>query len=355
MSIRRIASITLLLLLNLIIGFIYIEPFKVATTLISNSSNETEIFTQNSLISKPEKENGNSSNETFSSRTVPEITLPQSFNYLINSQDLCSRGTKVKSKLSLLILICTAVSDLKQREAIRSTWGSIASESNNTDYVRLGFLLGATNNSALQQQLKQESTKYGDIIQQDFVDSYQNLTLKSIMLLRWVNEYCPNVQYVLKTDDDMYINVPNLLTTLIRLPVKSNVMYGVLFRKATPNRHPSAKWFVPKNQFEGDMFPDYLSGTGYVMSRDVVPKLLEASGTIPFLVMEDVFITGLCASQSHVKRYNVRGFVHWKRPVTGCAFKDVISGHHVTISDMKKIWRELQKKPLMCRIVKKKS
>ncbi|KFM67692.1 Beta-1,3-galactosyltransferase 2, partial [Stegodyphus mimosarum] len=174
------------------------------------------------------------------------------------------------------------------------------------------------------------------------------------MLLKWVSDFCPNVQYVLKTDDDMYVNVPNLIKSLLRLPVKSNVMYGVLFRKAKPNRNSLAKWFVPKSQFEADTFPDYLSGTGYVMTRDVVPKLLEASTTVPFLVMEDVFITGLCASECNVKRYNVRGFAHWKRPATACAFKDVITGHHVTVSDMMKIWKEFQKKPLVCHLAKKK-
>lgn len=323
--------------------------------LMNVSSNETHFFAENSQTSKSGGTNGNSTNETFASVPVPEITFPLPFKFLINPQDLCSRGTKVKSKLSLIILVCTAVSDFKQREAIRNTWGSIASANNNTDYVRLAFLVGSTKSAMVQRQIEEETVKYTDIIQQDFVDSYRNLTLKSIMLLKWVSEYCPNVRYVLKTDDDMYVNVPNLVNTLIRLPVKSNVMYGVLFRKARPNRHPSAKWFVPKNQFEGDTFPDYLSGTAYVMSRDVAPKLLEASATIPFLVMEDVFITGLCASQCHVKRYNVRGFAHWKRPATGCAFKDVITGHHVTINDMYKIWNDLQKKPLTCRITKKKS
>lgn len=355
MSIRRIASIILLLLLNLIIGFIYIEPIKVAVTLISSSANESEAFTENTLLTKYEKITGNATNETFTGVVKPEITLPLHSNFIINPQDLCTRGTKVKSKLSLLILVCTAVSNAKQRETIRNTWGSIASENNNTDYVRLGFLIGSTKSAILQEQIEQESAKYSDIIQQDFLDSYKNLTLKSIMLLEWVTAYCPNVQYVLKTDDDMYVNVPNLINTLIKLPVKSNVMNGVLFRRAKPNRHPTAKWYVPKSQFEGDTFPDYLSGTAYVMSRDVIPKLLEASSTIPFLVMEDVFITGLCAGQSHVKRYNVRGFAHWKRPPTGCAFKDAITGHHVTVNDMKKIWKELQRKPLMCRIIKKKS
>lgn len=349
MPLRRITSLILILILNLIIGFIYIEPFKIAIISRINSSNESEIFTESTLISKSERTN--STNESI---VVPEIVFPIASKFVINPEDLCVRGSKIKSKLSLVILVCTAVPDIKQREAIRNTWGSVASANNNTDYIRLAFLLGSTQNGTLQKQIEQEAANYFDIIQQDFIDSYQNLTLKSVMLLKWVSQYCPNVQYVLKTDDDMYVNVPNLVNTLARLPVKTNVIYGVLFRKAKPNRNPSAKWFVPKDQFDGDMFPDYLSGTAYAMSRDVTPKLLEQTATVPFLVMEDVFITGLCASQCHVKRYNVRGFAHWKRPATGCAFKNVITGHHVTTKHMYKVWNELQKKPLICHVIKKK-
>ncbi|GIY17387.1 beta-1,3-galactosyltransferase 2 [Caerostris darwini] len=285
-----------------------------------------------------------------------EIAFSVSLNFTFNPQDLCSTKTlKNRGKISLLVLVCTAVPNSLQRQTIRETWGSVASSMNNTGYVRLAFLVGATSNPLYQQQLEQESLQYSDIVQQNFLDSYQNLTLKSVMLLKWVSEYCPDVQFVMKTDDDMYVNINNLVHSLTRFPIKSNVMYGVLFRKAKPDRNPRAKWYVPKNQFDGDVFPDYLSGTGYVMSRDVVPKLLDASTTLPFLVMEDVFITGLCASQCRVKRYNIKGFAYWRRPPSGCAFKDTITGHHVTVKDMIKIWKELQKKPLICRPPKKKS
>ncbi|GBN07739.1 Beta-1,3-galactosyltransferase 1 [Araneus ventricosus] len=360
MTARRFASWTILLFLNLIIGFLYMQPNRIRT-LINSPFNDTEVFTYNSMIASPIDKLENYTNETLTKSSTdsytPEIALSSvSFNFTLNPRDLCSPKTlKNKGKISLLILVCTAVPNNKQRQTIRETWGSPAASTNNTGYARLAFLVGSTSNAILQQQLEQESSQYSDIIQQNFVDSYQNLTLKSIMLLKWVSEFCPDVQFVMKTDDDMYVNIQNLMYSLKRFPIKSNVIYGVLFKKAKPDRNPRAKWYVPKNQFDGDVFPDYLSGTGYVMSRDVVPKLLEASATLPFLVMEDVFITGLCASQCHVKRYNIRGFAYWRRPPTGCSFKDAITGHHVTIKDMIKIWKELQKRPLICRPPKKKA
>ena len=55
----------------------------------------------------------------------------------------------------------------------------------------------------------------GDIIQENFLDSYNNLTLKSIFILKYIKNNCKNkVQYVLKCDDDTFINVPNLIHVL---------------------------------------------------------------------------------------------------------------------------------------------
>ena len=63
-------------------------------------------------------------------------------------------------------------------------------------------------------QVVEESRTYGDILQEDFVDSYMNLTLKSVMGLKWASTYCSQTQYLLKTDDDIFVNVPVLLTYL---------------------------------------------------------------------------------------------------------------------------------------------
>lgn len=66
-----------------------------------------------------------------------------------------------------------------------------------------------------QSNLSSESQTYGDILQESFVDSYANLTLKSVMLLKWFTRECDNIPYVLKTDDDMYINLKQLFQLTI--------------------------------------------------------------------------------------------------------------------------------------------
>ena len=57
----------------------------------------------------------------------------------------------------------------------------------------------------------EENERHRDIIQGSFLDSYGNLTLKTRMALKWTVEDCPSAKYVMKTDDDMWINVPNII------------------------------------------------------------------------------------------------------------------------------------------------
>lgn len=67
------------------------------------------------------------------------------------------------------------------------------STGNTEPEYKVVFLLGLPtndNNSVVQRKILAESEKYRDIIQEDFIDSYNNLTLKSIMMLKWITNSC---------------------------------------------------------------------------------------------------------------------------------------------------------------------
>lgn len=57
-------------------------------------------------------------------------------------------------------------------------------------HVRTAFLIGCTENEELQYEINEESKIYDDIIQERFLDTYNNLTLKSSMLLKWTINNC---------------------------------------------------------------------------------------------------------------------------------------------------------------------
>lgn len=78
-------------------------------------------------------------------------------------------------------------------------WKNFTTENKNGNYddinddvsqanfrIRVIFLVGQTENSTIQEQIVQESQTYDDMIQESFYDSYYNLTLKAVMMVKWV-------------------------------------------------------------------------------------------------------------------------------------------------------------------------
>lgn len=62
-----------------------------------------------------------------------------------------------------------------------------------TDFhVQTIFLVGQTTNNQTQTKIIEESQNYHDIIQESFIDTYKNLTLKTVMMLKWVTDNCAN-------------------------------------------------------------------------------------------------------------------------------------------------------------------
>lgn len=75
-------------------------------------------------------------------------------------------------------------------------------------------MIGKSSNATINEKLKEESQQYGDIVQEDFADTYKNLTLKTIMAVKWASIYCSNAKFFLKIDDDMIVNAPKLVKWL---------------------------------------------------------------------------------------------------------------------------------------------
>ena len=69
------------------------------------------------------------------------------------------------------------------------------------------FCIGSTLDENIQISLEEESQEYGDLVQGDFLDNYYNLSYKAIMGNLWVAEFCSQAQFVVKTDDDMYVDL----------------------------------------------------------------------------------------------------------------------------------------------------
>ncbi|XP_046348535.2 beta-1,3-galactosyltransferase 5-like [Haliotis rufescens] len=212
------------------------------------------------------------------------------FNYLIQNEEIC-RETSPGS-VDLLMLILTAHGNTYRRNAIRSTWASISR--NNTGRVRYVFLLGEVPQLDLMGAVLTEAMYHGDMLMEDFRDSYTNLTYKTIMGFQWATLYCQNAKFVFKTDDDMWINVPQLLKlTNYHWDFLQSGVLGSCGYWHTVIRDKLSKFYVSLEEYPYSYYPRYCSGSGYVTSMAVARQVVFISPHVPFLKFEDAYF-GLC-------------------------------------------------------------
>ncbi|KAK9302175.1 hypothetical protein QLX08_005770 [Tetragonisca angustula] len=277
------------------------------------------------------------------SRDLCVYIHPENTTSVLSPNDICSPSPY------LFIVICSAITNVKARIAMRNTWAN-KNNLNNTynSTVKVAFLLGQSDNDTLNSMIAEESHQYNDIIQEKFYDTYNNLTLKSVMMLKWVTSNCGQAKYLMKTDDDMFVNIPTLMRTLQSRSQTTNTLLGSLICNAKPILDPNNKWYTPKYMYSERIYPNYLSGTGYVMSLDVAFKLYHAALTTPLLHLEDVYITGLCAKHAKVRPINHSGFSYVPRKLDPCTLRNAITAHKVNVSSMYIIWKKLNDTNLSC-------
>jgi beta-1,3-galactosyltransferase 1 len=232
------------------------------------------------------------------------------------------------------------------REFIRNSWGKYSK--NDFYKTRLVFLVGTGNTSDMEKVLT-ESDHYKDVILGSFQDTYRNLTTKSVFMLKWISSYCANVKYGLKADDDVFVNIPNLISVMNTKRRKvDKFIIGSKQIGAKPIQDINSKWYTPKHDFGENVYPPYVCGPAYAFTISAAKSLYNVTRTERPFWLEDIYITGLCARAAGIPRFEHSGFTYQKRDSTGCAYRQKISGHHVTGDEMLKIYRELVDRDTIC-------
>ncbi|KAG0411893.1 hypothetical protein HPB47_010983 [Ixodes persulcatus] len=120
------------------------------------------------------------------------------------------------------------------------------------------------------------------------------------MMLRWALKHCPKVTFLIKCDDDTFVNVENLINVM--KSKRTDTIHGHLYANDPPHRDPSSKWYVSKEEYNGAEYPPFVAGTFYVLGGSILRRLYDASEQEPFFWLEDVFLTGFVAEKAGVNR-----------------------------------------------------
>ena len=214
-----------------------------------------------------------------------------------------------------------------------------------TDLICLAFVVGLHEDEVVNRAVREEHARYDDIIQGDFIDHYHNMTLKSLLDLKVVDERCPAVEYLLKSDDDMVINLPYLLDVLASRPLTRSFMgpYNPGSRV-----HREGVWKLTLQEFPFPRYPPYESGAAYVITGDLIHKLFVTAEYVPHIFVDDVYVTGILGRILGVRHVRQRGFAYWgSRKPTACDLvrRKIITGTKMHPQPLRALWTELKLNP----------
>lgn len=142
------------------------------------------------------------------------------------------------------------------------------------------------------------------------IDSYWNLTLKSVALFHWASIRCPGAQFIIKSDDDNYVNTRHLLRNGETLTSMSSPgIYGTANAILWPSRDFGHRHYISREMWPFPRYPMTLMGGAYLVSGglSIVQRLLAAIQSTPLFPLEDIYIIGLCAPRVDIPiRYTSR-------------------------------------------------
>ncbi|CAG5090793.1 Oidioi.mRNA.OKI2018_I69.PAR.g12722.t2.cds [Oikopleura dioica] len=210
----------------------------------------------------------------------------------------------------IVITVKSSADHFEHREAIRQSW---APREARKEDVQVVFLVGQ-GSDVINDEIKEEFFKHKDLVIGNYVDSYQNLTIKAMTGIDWRARNCHNAEFVLAVDDDTFVNLDDMMTHLQRLPEEENfiecsertVTKGKVWREG--------QWAVSEDQYEFDVYPNYCNGPCYLMPVETADLLLGASRTTPSdHPADDVFISGILRVKTEVPliQYTRTGAPGW--------------------------------------------
>ena len=302
--------------------------------------------------------------------------------------------------IRVVYLVKSSISNFKNRNAIRKTWGY---EKRFADVqIRTVFLLGtsSSDNAYIQANIDLENEKHRDIVQGDFIDTYYNNTLKTLMGIKWAAEFCSTSRFYFFVDDDFYVSTRNLLRFLrnpsnypqyLESPTidfddvqQSNKMNSKLSKQRSlrwitqqhlenqtvkhkrklmqlvefdlpedvelytgyvffpkPHRHKSSKWYVSLQEYPYSRYPPYVAAGAYILSNAALKKFHRATYFVKKFRFDDVYL-GIVAKKLGIVPFHCEEFWFYRKyPYKLNDFRYTIASHEFSDPDeMERVWNQ---------------
>lgn len=191
-------------------------------------------------------------------------------------------ATDERGSVDLVIGIISQPQNFARRQAIRETWAQ------GEDVY---FLIGGKQFS----DVESEFNTFRDILWVNMTENYDDLVVKVGVFFAAAHKYFPHT-YTLKTDDDVYMQMPRMRSEILELERNSTLgssahfIGGHCFTPTLQNRKGDETKGITLREFERKVLPPYHYGVGYIVSSWFNECLVNAMADKSHMRNEDVFI-----------------------------------------------------------------
>ena len=288
----------------------YSSPYN--TTVIDAAPHNSTRVTSRATGDVPVTAKSSNSSEEELDDLHKFLSLPLvnnfSSSYIYNRQNVCGLATPgvglpVHRDVHLLFVIPSAPGNARRRDKVRAS-GLYSYAKNPANKAAVLFFIGApdplkNSSASIQLGIDSEVRLHQDIVQLEFTDVYKNILVKAVSMLRWAAEFCSSAKYVIRTDDDVRINVTKLVKAVQEVGGQKDnfILAGYLAVNYWVFRDKNSKYFISKKEYPHAKWPPFALGglIGYPLKT--VRLLYEATLRVKRVWLDDVFVTGICAKK----------------------------------------------------------
>ena len=222
------------------------------------------------------------------------ITNYLQYSYLINEPHFC-----FNKDIKILVMVHSLPKHREQRDLIRETWASVK---NHIGWgVQTVFLLGHTENEALQDEINEESKMYHDMVQISIPYKSKTSSIKSVLGLKWILHHCKDITYIIKVDDSIFINIFHAVSFLQKIPEtqKPDFIYCFVIKHHKPMRE-KGQFQVTYEEFPHKQYPPYCAKFAYVFSKELAVNIYKEIDKTIYFWLDDIFLTGIVMENLHL-------------------------------------------------------
>ncbi|KAF5958550.1 hypothetical protein HYC85_005775 [Camellia sinensis] len=136
-----------------------------------------------------------------------------------------------------------------------------------------------------------------------------------------------SAKYVMKTDDDSFIRVDEIIASLKLANVTHGLLYGLINSNDKPQHNRDSKWYISPEEWQEGSYPPWAHGPGYVVSQDIAEAVYKryTGGHLRMFKLEDV-ATGIWIAEMRKEGMEISYRNEERVHIEGCKDRNLQQG-----------------------------